>query len=73
MSTMTAEILRRAGVTREELGEIVRREWIAWAQRQPDPKPSWLVPFGGLSRADREADMAIGEELFCRGWEARTP
>jgi len=69
----TAEILARCGVTREELGRVVRQTWIAWAQEQPHPKPGWLLPYDDLSPADQEADMAIGEELFCRGWEARLP
>jgi hypothetical protein len=69
----TAEILIRGGVTREELGRVVRQQRTGWARRQPHPKASWLVPFDQLSPADQEADMAIGEELFCRGWEARLP
>lgn len=67
---VTAEILARAGTTREELGRSVRENWIAWARMQPHPKPSWLVPFGDLSAADQEADMAIGEDLFAAGWRA---
>lgn len=69
--TTTAAILRAAGITREQLGDQVRRQWIEWAQAQPHPKPSWLVPFARLSPADREADMAIGENMFRVGWEAR--
>jgi hypothetical protein len=52
---------------------VVRQQRTGWARRQPHPKASWLVPFDQLSPADQEADMAIGEELFCRGWEARLP
>lgn len=66
-----AEILVRAGVTRERLGESVRKAWVRWAQAQPDPKGSWLIPFSELSPADQEADMAIGEALFCSGWRMR--
>lgn len=66
----TAEILIRAGVTREQLGEQVRKRWVEWALRQPRPKPSHLVPFAGLSLADQEADMMIGEDLFTAGWRA---
>jgi len=69
----TEEILTRAGATREELGREVRRTWIAWAREQPYPKASWLVPYDDLSPDDQEADCLIGEELFCRGWEARLP
>jgi hypothetical protein len=64
-------ILLRAAVTREELGRFVRDCWIAWAQTQPDPKPSWLVPFSRLSPEDQEADMQIGEQLFAAGWRCR--
>jgi hypothetical protein len=74
MMIMTTDgILARGGVTREELGAKVRDWWIRWALTQPDPKPSWLVPFEALSPADREADMMIGEELFCLGFEAAQP
>jgi hypothetical protein len=66
----TAQILVLAGVTREQLGGQVRAAWIAWAQEQPQPKASWLVPFAELSPADREADMQIGEQLFAAGWLA---
>lgn len=65
------EILDAAGVTRETVGRTVRRAWTDWAAAQPDPKPSWLVPWDGLSPADQEADMQIGERLFQYGWEAR--
>jgi hypothetical protein len=69
----TAEILRRAGVTREELGRKVRTQWIAWALAQPVQKRHWLLPYDAISPADQEADCQIGEELFCLGWEARLP
>jgi hypothetical protein len=65
-----AGILALAGVTREQLGEQVRDRWITWARIQPDPKPSHLVPYDQLSPADQEADMSIGEDLFCAGWLA---
>jgi hypothetical protein len=48
---------------REALGRTVREEWIAWAKEQPDPKPSWLVPWEGLSEPDKEVDRRIGERL----------
>lgn len=73
MTVTTEEILTRAGVTREELGRKVREQWITWAQGQPWPKHTWLIPYDDLSPEDQEADMQIGEELFCRGWEARVP
>lgn len=52
---------------REALGRLVREEWIAWASEQPDPKPSWLVPWQGLADPDREVDRRIGERLHTEG------
>ena len=70
----TEEILTRAGVTREELGRKVREQWIAWARSGTVvPKPHWLLPYDSLAPPEQEADNLIGEELFCRGWEARLP
>lgn len=60
-----------AGLTAEEretVGRIVRKVWIAWAHEQPSPKPSWLVPWEGLSEHDREVDRRIGAE--CARWGA---
>jgi hypothetical protein len=51
---------RTAVLDRDTLGEVVRKAWVEWAREQPDPKPSWLVPWGGLGEADREADRRIG-------------
>lgn len=48
---------------RERLGQIVRETWIEWAKEQPNPKPSWLVPWEGLSEPDREVDRRIGEAV----------
>lgn len=48
---------------REHLGRIVRDTWVAWASGQPDPKPSWLVPFDELDDGQREVDMRIGEAV----------
>ena len=48
---------------REDLGRLVRETWIAWAREQPDPKPSWLVPFDDLDEGQREVDMRIGEAV----------
>lgn len=58
------------GVDREHLGQEVRAEWVAWAREQPNPKPSWLVPWEGLSEPDREVDRRIGERLFLLGQRA---
>lgn len=49
--------------SREELGRLVREVWIEWAKEQPNPKPSWLVPWEDLSEPDREVDRRIGERL----------
>jgi len=46
---------------REWLGRIVREVWVRWAKEQPNPKPSWLVPWEGLDEPDREVDRRIGE------------
>lgn len=56
---------------REALGRLVREVWIAWAREQPNPKPSWLVPWEGLSEPDREVDRRIGERLAAEGERAR--
>ena len=52
---MTAE-----AITEEALGRLVRETWVAWAHEQPDPKPSWLVPWDELDDGQREVDMRIG-------------
>ena len=52
---------------REHLGRIVREVWIAWAKEQPNPKPSWLVPWEGLSEPDKEVDRRIGKRLAMEG------
>ena len=46
--------------TREHFGKLVRETWVAWASGQPDPKPSWLVPWEELDDGQREVDMRIG-------------
>ncbi len=48
---------------RDALGRIVRDAWIEWALSQPNPKPSWLVPYDDLSEPDKEADRQIGEAV----------
>jgi hypothetical protein len=50
-------------MNRDDLGRIVRKAWVRWARMQPDPKPSWLVPYDELSEADKEADRQIGEAV----------
>lgn len=48
---------------RDTLGRFVREAWVRWAETQPNPKPSWLVPYEELSDADQEADRQIGEAV----------
>lgn len=49
--------------SRDQLGRFVRDAWISWAKEQPNPKPSWLVPYDDLAEADKEADRIIGERV----------
>ena len=46
-----------------DLGRIVRNAWIEWAKEQPNPKPSWLVPYDELNQADKDADIRIGQAV----------
>lgn len=48
---------------REQLGQIVRAEWVKWAQEQPNPKPSHLVLWEELDEANKEVDRRIGEAI----------
>jgi len=48
---------------REYLAREVRVAWVRWAEQQANPKPSWLVPYDGLSEPDKEADRQIGEHI----------
>jgi hypothetical protein len=58
---------------REILGRRVREVWVAWAKEQASPKPSWLVPWEGLSELDKEVDRRIGAELFLIGFAVGKP
>lgn len=49
--------------SRDDLGRFVREAWVRWAETQPDPKPSWLIPFDQLAEPDKEADRQIGEAV----------
>jgi hypothetical protein len=48
---------------RDMLGRMVREAWVRWAETQPDPKPSWLLPYDDLAEPDKEADRQIGEAV----------
>lgn len=66
-----ARDLPPVGAERDRLGQLVRETWVGWAQQQPSPKPSWLVPWEQLGESDREADRLIGEQLFMAGRRGR--
>jgi len=53
----------RIAHNREEGGRLVRAAWISWAQQQPNPKPSWLVPWEDLAEEDKEADRVIWDQI----------
>lgn len=48
----------------DDLGKIVRNAWIEWAMEQPNPKPSWLVPYEDLSQPDKDVDIRIGKAVL---------
>lgn len=49
---------------RESLGKRVRSLWVAWAEQQPHPKASWLVPWDGLTEPEKEVDRLIGGGIW---------
>lgn len=49
---------------REQLGQVVRRVWMAWAVEQADAKLSWQVPWQALPEPEREVDRRIGETVW---------
>lgn len=63
----------------EFLGRLVRSVWIEWAKEQPNPKPSWLVPWEELPPEQQEVDRRIGLKVAevvtggRIGRDARTP
>lgn len=48
---------------REVLGRMAREAWVRWAQTQPSPKDSWLIPYDSLNEAEKEAHRQVGEHL----------
>lgn len=61
LDTLTSALERVSD--RETLGRVVRDAWVEWAKEQPNPKPSWLVPWSELNETDKEADRRIGEAV----------
>jgi hypothetical protein len=63
------DALRKASLTtgpsldREYLGRLVRLVWIAWAQEQSNPNPSWLKPWEEIPEEVREVDRRIGAAI----------
>lgn len=55
---------------RDAKGRRVREVWVEWATEQPDPKPSWLVPYEDLAEPDKEADRRIGSVLWGDGFRS---
>jgi hypothetical protein len=48
---------------RDTLGRFVREAWVRWANKQPNPKPTWLLSYDDLGESDKEADRQIGESV----------
>jgi hypothetical protein len=73
--TLQSEMLAKQedDCLRDDLGRIVREVWVSWAQEQPNPKASWLVPYDQLNEPDREVDRRIGERLFREGLRSTFP
>lgn len=68
MSEMTPPISQLDGsrplpFDRDTLGRMVREAWVQWAMTQPNPKPSWTIPYEDLAEPDKEADRQIGEAI----------
>jgi hypothetical protein len=57
---------------RDRLGRLVRELWVSWAERHPNPKQSWLVPYDELTESDKEADRVIGEGMMVEFFAATT-
>lgn len=53
-------VWEQARPAEEMLGFLVRQVWLAWAHEQPNPKPSWLVPYADLPPEQKEVDRRIG-------------
>lgn len=49
--------------TRDELGKIVRDEWVKFARQDPKSPPHHLLPFEELDEKNKEVDRRIGEAV----------
>jgi hypothetical protein len=54
---------KKLKLDRDLLGRLVREAWVRWAQKQKNPKASWLVPWEWLGEPEKEADRQIGESV----------
>jgi hypothetical protein len=52
---------------RDQLGRLVREEWIAFARERGDSKPSHLVEWEALDAVNKEVDCRIGTALYLLG------
>lgn len=70
MTMTTEEILTRAGVTREELGQ---KAYEVHVRMLGIDRSQGSKTWDELPERRRNSFRAVGGELFCRGWEARMP
>lgn len=56
---------------REHFGRVLRDAWLGWARQQPDPKPSWLLPWEDLPAEHQEVDMLMAEAVLASVLELR--
>ena len=54
-------------IDRDSLGRMVREVWVSWAKEQPNPKPSWLLPYDQLLEPDKEVDRRTAKPLSTAG------
>jgi hypothetical protein len=68
----TAQILAAAGVTADELGQVLRLRWEMWAREQPDvaEHPSWTRPWHEMGERERDVDREMAAGMFCAGFLA---
>lgn len=49
---------------RKRMGRRVREVWVRWAEKQPNPKPSWLLNYDAITPAEQDADDCIGMAIW---------